>query len=350
MRIIYKDLKNNRVKLNTENLNDLWHLEQIISPGDIITSVTWRRPKTKDDKIRPERQEKERVKLSIQVKDVNFHKHSNRLRVLGKIEKGPDLGEHHTINIVTDSKFTLTKHWESDHLERLEEAKKASKRPKVLLIALDDETATFGLVRQYGLEELGEITSTTSGKMYESDRESSEKEYYGEICSKIRNYMENKNIPSVIIAGPGFTKKKIHSLLKEKHPKIAENTHLGNTSNVGKSGLNEIIRRGIVKRVSEEDRASLETDLIEEMLEKVSKNGKATYGKKEVEKAAKMGAIEKLLVSVEQLRKDRKNIIPIIERTRNTGGEVYIVSSEHEAGTQLARIGGLGAILRYRIS
>lgn len=350
MRIIYKDLKNNRVKLRTENLNDLWHLDRIISPGDVITANTWRRKKSESDKIRPERQEKERVKLSIRVKDVKFHKHSNNLRVLGKIEKGPNTGEHHTINIDKDKEFVLTKKWGSDHLERLEEARKSSDRPKVLLVALDDETATFGLVRQYGLEELGDITSTKSGKMYESNREASEKEYYGEVCSTIKNYVESKKIPSVIVAGPGLTKKEIQSMLREKYPEIAEEIHLGNTSNVGKSGLNEIIRRGIVKRVSEKDRASLETDLIEKLIERVSKNGKATYGKEEIEKAAKMGAIEKLLISDKKLRRNREEIIPIIEKTRNAGGKIFIVSSEHEAGEQLIRLGGIGALLRYRVS
>ena len=67
MRIVYKELKENIIKLQTENLNDLWHLQHIIEPGDILTSVTWRRPKSDTDKVRAERQEKERVKLSIKV-------------------------------------------------------------------------------------------------------------------------------------------------------------------------------------------------------------------------------------------------------------------------------------------
>lgn len=348
MRIIHKDLENDRIKLLTENLNDLWHLKHLISPGDLVAATTWRRPRSENDKIRPERREKKRVKLSLRVEDVEFQRFSNKLRVLGKIESGPDLGDHHTINIDTDSKFTLTKKWKSDHLERLEEARKASKRPKVILVAIDDETATFGLVRQYGLEELGEINSTTSGKMYETDRSSSESEYYGKVCSAIENYMQSREAPSVIVAGPGFPKKRVYSLLEEKYPEIAEVTHLGPTSHTGTAGLNEIIRRGIVKRVSEEDRTSMETELIEKVIEEVAKDGKATYGRKEVEKAAVAGAIEKLLVADETLRKKREIVEPIIERTRNKGGEVIVVSTEHEAGRQLARIGGLGALLRYK--
>ncbi|KXA91187.1 hypothetical protein AKJ63_01820 [candidate division MSBL1 archaeon SCGC-AAA259D18] len=349
MRIIHKDLENNQIKLLTENLNDLWHLQHIISPGDVVVSMTWRRPKSETDKFRPERREKERVKLSLRVKKVEFRKFSNELRVLGEIVKGPDIGEHHSIKIDTDSKFTLLKEWKSDHLDRLREAREASKRPKMLLAALDDERATFGLVRQYGLEKLGEITSSASGKMYESNRRASESEYYQKICDFIQSHMKSKGTSSVIVAGPGFAKKEVYSLLKDEYPEIASKTHLGNTSTPGESGLNEIIRRGIVKRVLDEDRMSMETELVEKMMKEVSKNGKATYGREKVEKAARAGAIDKLLVSDEVLKKKREEVEPIIERARGTGSDIFMISSEHEAGNQLARMGGLGALLRYSL-
>ncbi len=350
MRIIHKDLEDDRIKLQTENLNDLWHLKHLISPEDVITAVTWRRPKSESDKIRSERREKERVKLAVRVKEVEFQEFSNNLRVLGIIEKGKDLGDHHTVNLDTDSKFTLTKEWRQEDLDRLEEAVEASERPKVLLVAMDDETATFGLVRQYGLEEMGEVSSSRSGKMYESDRELSQKEFFGEVCSKIKNHVRGSDIPSVIIAGPGFTKKEVFSFLEDNYPELAKKVHLGRTSHTGKSGLNEIIKRGIVKRVSSEDRTSKETELVEDLLERISKDGKGTYGKDEIEEAVEVGAVEKLLISDEKLRKDRENISSLIEKTRNTGGEIEIISSEHEAGVQLSRMGGLGALLRYKPS
>ncbi len=343
-------MDNDRIKLRTENLNDLWHLQHLISPGDVLTATTWRRPQSDDDKIRSERREKKRMKLSVRVKEVEFQEFSNKLRVLGKIVKGTDLGDHHTINIGIDSKFVLAKDsWESDHLERLEEARKASNRPIVLLVAVDDEEATFGLVRQYGLQQLGEITSTRSGKMYDSDREASKSEYYGEICSTIENHVADKDISSVIVAGPGFTKKDIYSFLKENYPDIAEKTHLGNTSHTGRSGLNEIIKRGIVERVSREDRTSKETSLVDELMEGVSKEGKATYGIEKVEEAAEAGAVEKLLVSDVVLREERESVRPLMEKVRNKGGDVEVISSEHDAGKQFSRMGGIGALLRYKL-
>lgn len=350
MRIIRKDLKHQQIKIQTETLDDLWHLKHVIDPGDLVTSVTWRRPKIETDKVRPERRKKERVKVSLRVEKVEFHKFANRLRILGEIEMGRDKGEHHTLNVDTNSKLSIIKDWKSDHLQRLKEAQRASKRPKVLLVAVDDESATFGLVRQYGLEELARIESGTSGKLYEANREVSESKFYNEISSMMKNSMKHKKIPRAILAGPGFTKKEIHSHLQEKYPDIASKTHLGNTSTGGKPGLNEIIRRGIVRRVSEKDRISLETELIEKMMNEIAKNELATYGTEEVRKAAGLGAVEKLLVADKVLRKKRDKVEPILDKARETGGKVIILSTEHEAGEKLMGLGGIGALLRFKTS
>lgn len=350
MRIIYRDLKNQKIKILTENLDDLWHLKNIIDPGDQVNSITWRRPKIETDKVRPERREKERVNIKLRVEKTEFHKFSNRLRILGEIEEGPDKGEHHTLNINTNSKLTVIKEWKDYHLQRLREARKASNRPKILLIAVDDESATFGIVRQYGLEEITRIESRKSGKLYETDRESEESEFYNDICSTINNLIQRKNIPRAIIAGPGFTKKEIYEKIKEKYSEITRKIHLGSTSTGGRSGLNEIIRRGIVKRVSEKDRISLETELIEEMIRRITKNGLATYGEEEVKKAVELGAVEKLLLTDKTLRGNRLEMEKILNKVRKKGGEVMILSTEHEAGRQLMNLGGIGALLRFKTS
>ncbi|KXB09626.1 hypothetical protein AKJ35_00525 [candidate division MSBL1 archaeon SCGC-AAA833F18] len=350
MRIIHRDLKHQQIKVLTETLDDLWHLKNIIDPGDLVTSVTWRRPKIETDKVRPERRKKERVKITLRTEKIEFHKFANRLRILGEIEDGPDKGEHHTLNVDTNSKLTIIKDWKDDHLQRLKEAQKASKRPKVLLIAVDDESATFGLVRQYGLEELTRIESGTPGKFYKADREAAESKFYDEICSTMENFMKHKKIPRAIIAGPGFTKKEVYSHLQEKNPDLAPKTHLGNASTGGKSGLNEIIKRGIVKRVSEKDRISLETELVEKMMNEIAKNGLATYGTEEVKNAAKLGAVEKLLIADKALRKNREKMEPILNQARKTGEQITILSTEHEAGAKLMSLGGIGALLRFKTS
>ncbi|MCX6668063.1 MAG: mRNA surveillance protein pelota, partial [Euryarchaeota archaeon] len=93
MKVIFRDLRHGEIKLMPENLDDIWHLYNIIDEGDLVRGMTFRTNEQKDDKIRSKKAEKKRMKLGIRVKEVNFHEFSDRLRILGIIEEGPqDLG------------------------------------------------------------------------------------------------------------------------------------------------------------------------------------------------------------------------------------------------------------------
>ncbi|HDI12899.1 MAG TPA: mRNA surveillance protein Pelota, partial [Hadesarchaea archaeon] len=92
MRVLLRDMKHGKIKLVAESLDDLWHLQHIVEPGDIVVSSTWRRERKKSDKTRPERLEKRRVTLSLRVEKVEFYKHANRLKILGIIVDGEDIG------------------------------------------------------------------------------------------------------------------------------------------------------------------------------------------------------------------------------------------------------------------
>ena len=103
MKVIFKDLKHGKIKLMPENLDDIWHLYNIIDEEDIVRGLTYRTEEGKDDKIRSKKSEKKRMKLGIRVKEVKFHEFSDRLRIHGIIEEGPqDLGSFHTLNINAD--------------------------------------------------------------------------------------------------------------------------------------------------------------------------------------------------------------------------------------------------------
>jgi protein pelota len=348
MRIVYRNLKHGKIKVVTETLDDLWHLQHLLEPGDLATALTCRREKSETDKVRPERVEKKLVKLSIRVESVKFHRFSNKLRVLGTIEEGPDKGKHHTLGLESGSKLTITKTWKHRHLQRLKEATKASRRPRILLVALDDESAALGLVRQYGLEDLGGIYHPTPGKRYEVERKSDKLKFFHQLASFLKDYLIRQKIPTAIVAGPGFTKKEFHALLRDRYPEIVGKVRQGDVSSGGKSGLNEIVRRGLVQRVSREDRISLETMLVEKLLAEVAKDGPATYGLAEVKRATDLGAVEALLVTDRQLRREREELDSLLEGVRKTKGKITIVSTEHEAGQRLAGIGGIGALLRFK--
>jgi len=126
MKVIFKDLKHGEIKLVPENLDDIWHLYNIIDENDLVRAVTFRTDEQKDDKIRSKKSEKKRMKLGIRVSEVKFHEFSDRLRIHGTIEEGPqDLGSFHTLNITSDkmNSFSIVKEqWKDHQLQRIDEA------------------------------------------------------------------------------------------------------------------------------------------------------------------------------------------------------------------------------------
>ena len=146
MKVIFKDLNHDLIKLMPENLDDIWHLFNIISEGDLVRAVTYRTDEQKDDKIRSKKTEKKRMKLGIRVKEVKFHEFSDRLRIHGTIEEGPqDLGSFHTLNITADNMDKVSiikKEWKHHHLERIDEAVKQRNQSILTFVSLDEDTAT----------------------------------------------------------------------------------------------------------------------------------------------------------------------------------------------------------------
>jgi protein pelota len=95
VKVIFKDQKSGEIKLVPENLDDIWHLYNIIEAGDLVRAVTFRTSEDeKADKLRAKKAEKKKMKLGIRVEKVTFHEFSNRLRVQGVIDRISDHTTH----------------------------------------------------------------------------------------------------------------------------------------------------------------------------------------------------------------------------------------------------------------
>ncbi|HDI12560.1 MAG TPA: mRNA surveillance protein pelota, partial [Hadesarchaea archaeon] len=242
--------------------------------------------------------------------------------------------------------LTVIKEWKPHLIHRIKEAVRSSKKPRVLLVALDDSSAELALVRQYGLEELGTIFFHGRGKRY-AVKSSDEKEEFFKLVKAINEVIFREGIQKLIVAGPGFVKERFAEFLQEKFPELYQKMEMDSVSSGGRAGLYEIVRRGTVERVSKEDRLSYETLLVEKLMSEIARSGLATYGKDEVKRAASIGSIKKLLVSDKLLRSGQ--VEAILEEVRKTRGDVVIISTEHDAGRQLLALGGLAALLRFRM-
>ena len=245
------------IRVKAESLEDLWHLDHILEEGDCIKGKTFRRAEQKSDVLRPQRAEKKLVTLTIRAEKIDFHQYSNWLRVTGSIIEGEDAGSYHTINVEEGTVLTITKKWRQYHLNRLREAVSESTKPKILIVVLDDEGADFGILRQFGLEEVATIYSRIPGKREPSQRKAAKHHFYEEISKKITEYEL-----SVIVAGPGFTKEEFKKYFKEVHGK---DVMIESVSTTGRTGLYEVVKRGYIEKVYQDSKTAKDIQLVEQL-------------------------------------------------------------------------------------
>ena len=346
MKIIEEIPQKNIIKLMPENLDDLWVLYNIIEEGDKVFAVTERRVQDKGDVIRADRGAKRKMFLGIEVKNVEFNENTKRVRILGTIIHAPDdvpLGSHHTIEIKPFDELSIEKNWKKWQIERINEAIESSKRPKVLVVVMDDEEADIFEVRDYSIKEICSIKSHTSKKLDYKINEELKKEYYHDIAKVLLDY----DVDSILVAGPGFAKNSFYNFISSQYPELRGKIVVESVSTTSRAGLNEVIKRGIINRIYAESRVAKETQLIEKLLEEIAKNGLAVYGIDDVKKALEYSAIDTLLVSDSLVR--NHEIEKIIDTAEEIGGKVVIVSSEHDAGKQLKALGGIAGLLRFPI-
>jgi protein pelota len=347
MKVVFKDLKHCEIKLIPENLDDIWHLYNIIDKGDLVRAVTFRTDEQKEDKIRSKKGEKKRMKLGIRVDEVRFHEFSDRLRIHGTIEEGPqELGSYHTLNIESENmdKLSIVKEqWKDYQLMRIDEAVKQRDQLILTFASIDDDKATIAVLRQSGIQWIADIDSQRSGKMYES--KDTEHEYFGEIISILRTKIEKNKV--LVIVGPGFTKDHFIKYGKEKEPQLFENCFVHGTGYPGMNGIYEAIKTGIIEQITKENRVVLETSFVEKLFEEIKKSGLATYGVKEVKNALINGAVERLLIIDVLIRK--KVGEELLNLAKENRSEFTIINTMHEAGKKMEGMGGVGALLRFKI-
>ncbi len=347
MRVTKRFLKGREgeIAVTAETLDDLWHLKYIIEKGDMVFALTKRKADAASDKIRPEKVEKVKVRLGIRVEELEFHKFANRLRVHGPIEHGMDAGSYHTLNLELGTNLSIFKeHWKNDQLQRIKDAEEAGKRPKVVIVAIEEGDADIGFVRHYGIEVYSHIRQS-SGKRETGLRD----EFFRELVEQLRHAVPED--ASIVVAGPGFTKDDFMKYFREAQKDLASKALTEDTSMIGMSGFQEVLRRGAVDRIMQESRIARESALMEELIKEIAMSGKAAYGFADVRNALDFGAVETLLIADETLREGREkgNIDRLLLEVEQAQGKVVVFSTAFEPGEKLNKLGGIAALLRFKV-
>lgn len=344
MKVLGFDKKEGHMKLVPEVLEDLWHLERVLEPGDVVSSSSTRVFKASE----AGEEERKKVRIELQAEKIDFSKSASKLRVTGKITGGSpeeyiQLGRHHTIDVELQKPVEITKQWKEYQLQRIAKARESSKKPLIGMLVMDEGKALFALIREYGVEFGPELRNHASkGDEKFEERRS---QFFGDVMKQLGSMKVNR----IVVAGPGFAKENLKKFISERDEELSKKLNFESCSTAEESGVYELLKKGVLSKIASEQRVEEEFLLLQSFLAELSReSGLAVYGAEEVRKAIDYKALGKLLVVDELLRKD-KEIEKLLEDAEKMKAEILLFSSESEAGKQLMGLSGVAGILRFSI-
>ena len=326
------------IRLFPETLDDLWHLSHLIGPGDLVFATTFRSVEAATDKLRPEKVEKRPDRLGIRVGKVEFHQHTNRLRIAGVIESGVDVSSHHTLNVEPGYEISVIKRWRSFDCERLRRAVDASAYGVVHVASIEEGEGQVYRLRQFGPEWVATITAGSS-KGADTGTRSVLFEKMLEVLGMVTG--------PLVVAGPGFVKEEFADYVRRHAPDLAERMLVVDTRRIGRGAVQEVIGQGVLDRLLGDLHLAREVRLMDEVLVRIATDGAVAYGLSDLRRAINYGAAETVLISDALLRD--AGAVGLVEQAEHVGASVVVMSTEFEPGERLEALGGAAALLRYRI-
>ncbi|MCJ7450536.1 MAG: helix-turn-helix domain-containing protein [Candidatus Nanohaloarchaeota archaeon QJJ-9] len=231
-----------------------------------------------------------------------------------------------------------------------------------------------------------------SQQRFKRIRENMYEQFMSQVSEKSQKaFLEKareKELLGLIVGGPGFSKEDLVD--KEYlHDELVEKIIATKGTNYsGEQGLKELLNKS--EDVIEESEVAREKNAVNNFLKNLKKdNGKSVYGLEEVAKALKLGSTKKILISEDfdkyEARfecpkcgnnevkhtsefkaenedheceecgsalelEEKKSVRKMFkEKAAQMGSEIQIISRKHEEGERLWNMGGVAAVLRYRI-
>ncbi|MDZ4256671.1 MAG: hypothetical protein U1C71_03620, partial [archaeon] len=281
---------------------------------------------------------------------VEVDAHSSQLRVTGSIESGSpgefvELHAMHSLVFGVRQPIAVKKTRLPAHeIERLRQIEADSKKAKLVCVVLDDEEAVIVEVSGVGVKESARVKAYRSGKQYAS--QSKPDDYF----SSIADILQHSPVGQMVIAGPGFTRQSLLAYLQERFPKGDKQFLSIPTHDTGMSGVKEAIASEAIAKAVGEYAMSRHAQAVDEVMRHLGKeDGLATYGFKQVEYAVEVGAASRVLVSQNLYDSNRERVDIILALAKRMGIPSPILDSDSDPGKQLDGLGGIAAILRYRV-
>lgn len=320
------------LKVRADTVDDLFTLQRIIFPNDLVKSESMRKFKSSES----DKGEMKEVVITVRVEKTEFDKNAQRLRIMGKIVEGRPLeyvklNSYHTLNIAPDDVLQITKtEWHDYIVSVVRNAVSDTRKARLGLIVVDDEKALPAYLLGYGTEFRSEVRSHLSKRMSSKEFAEQEKKYFAAV---IQTALE-MSVDTVIIAGPGFTKDDIKKfaddagLLKKSTKKIIYES----ASTAERSGIYELIRSEKVAGLLAKERIRSEFKLMEDFLNGLGA-GKSRSGADSVNEA--IDSYEASIVLVNDSVLSDPGVQGVLANAEKNKVRIEVFNSTDEAGQQL---------------
>ncbi len=347
MKLLSLNKKTGVAHVKIDSPEDLWYLQKVLEPGDIVKGKSSYKQKLSSENER-QKSTRKTITAKIKIEKISFDNFNLRLhgKILETTLEQVSSDEFHSIEVSQGSDLWIQKQWKKYQKEILKDAERNTNIPRAIVCSLDDSEANLGKVTSSGIKPVSNIKLELSKKRYSEKKKDPLKNLAKEIIKEI----SEKKIEIILLASPLFWKDELKKQILEIKPDLNKKVITETTSTGSEKAFRELILKQGFSKIVKESHYIKEEREIENLLSEISKNsGKAEYGFDEVEKVVSSGAVKTLLISEHLIKSQFKKISKIISRAEESGAEVLILNPKKDAGKKLEGLGGIAAILRYKI-
>ena len=347
--MITKNIDDNLISVIPEDSDDLLNLRRIIKENDKVIGDTTRVLKQDKDYSRPDKGERVKVRIALNVEKISLDDVLDRLRIGGTIlessnESVPH-GTHHSFILKINDGITISKKkWLPFEKKLLESS---NNQVGFVLVAID--TADSGIARLRGthLEFMPNIYSGSGGKRYKTNFNI--EKFFEQVQLAIETILKKGD--TMVIFGPGETKKRFVNFIQKSQNlqkfkiQVVEGIDSG-----GEDGIYTFTKSNSMKEIMSDSKLAKASSIIDEIMKLANKKSKKfTMGFAETFNANQMGAVESLVFSDRAIQDDEQKMIDFLNDVETKGVKMYSVDSSTDIGLRVTGLGGIVSLLRYPI-
>ena len=349
--MITKTLDDNTVSFIAEDSDDLLTIRRLIKEGNKIIGETTRVIKQEKEYSRPDKGERIKIRLAIEVEKISLDDVLDRIRVGGIItESNNDAvphGSHHSFIIKIEQPFNLEKKKWTSAQRKLVKTKDHGET--FVLVAIDTGDCGIGRLKGTHLHLLPNIYSGSSGKRYKSNFKI--EKFFDDVTKALSTIIQKTD--AVIIFGPGETRKKFGNFLSKTtlgqkiQIKIVEGIDSG-----GEDGIHIFTKSESMKEIMSNTKLGKVSYIIDQVMFLANKtSNKFSMGLEETRKANEFSAIESLVFSEKVIQDfDEQMVIDFLNDVEEKGGKIYSVDSTTDVGLRVSGLGGIISLLRFPVT